>query len=234
MSFILDALRKSENERKRNQPPGLAATRVHRAGKTRNLWIPLVAVLAGINISLLIVMWVTSDDEAAPLAQAAPTTAPGNGNLGAPAATARTAAQRPAPPATPAPVARSNRSLADELQPAQETAQETGQAKSQTTPADVAPQVSAPVPGITTTRTPRPKSDVPTYTEVMLNGSVNLPPLRLDMHVYSDTVDERFVFVNMSKYREGDSLSEGPRITEITPTGVILNDQGTRFLLMRQ
>jgi hypothetical protein len=39
--------------------------------------------------------------------------------------------------------------------------------------------------------------------------------------------------VNMHKYVEGQSLSEGPTVERITPEGVILNRQGLRFLLPR-
>jgi hypothetical protein len=37
----------------------------------------------------------------------------------------------------------------------------------------------------------------------------------------------------MSKYREGERLSEGPVVEEITSTGAILNQQGNRFTLER-
>jgi hypothetical protein len=37
----------------------------------------------------------------------------------------------------------------------------------------------------------------------------------------------------MKKYREGDTLAEGPFVDEITSTGVILNHRGNRFTLER-
>ncbi len=45
---------------------------------------------------------------------------------------------------------------------------------------------------------------------------------------------ERFVFVNMRKYLEGETLKEGPSVERITAEGVILNQRGLRFLLPRQ
>jgi general secretion pathway protein B len=226
MSFILDALRKSENERKRNQPPGLADARIHRGNKNRNLWIPLVAVLVGINVSLLIVMWVTSDEPAAP--------APAS--VAAPVATAPTVATAPERPAavSASPAAgRTSRRLIDELEPEPPQSRATASAP----PAAPAATPQSWTPAVTTTtpaQTQNTGDSIPGYTEVVLNGSVNVSPLRLDMHVYSDATEERFIFVNMAKYREGDTLSEGPRVVEITALGVILNQQGTRFLLMRQ
>ncbi|NOR67834.1 MAG: GspB domain-containing protein, partial [Woeseiaceae bacterium] len=61
-----------------------------------------------------------------------------------------------------------------------------------------------------------------------------LPDLHLDIHVYSDQPAERFVFVNMNKYREQARLAEGPLVKEITPEGVILEHLGNGFLLPRE
>ena len=63
---------------------------------------------------------------------------------------------------------------------------------------------------------------------------MQLPELHLDIHVYSGEPSERFVFVNMVKYKERGKLAEGPTITEIVPEGVVLDYLGTRFLLPRE
>jgi general secretion pathway protein B len=74
---------------------------------------------------------------------------------------------------------------------------------------------------------------LPTNNSLIANGT-NLPDMKLDIHVYSAKPAERFVFVNMRKYVEGQSLAEGPVVERITPDGAILNQHGTRFLLPRQ
>jgi general secretion pathway protein B len=74
---------------------------------------------------------------------------------------------------------------------------------------------------------------LPTIHEVIANGTVMLPNLHLDIHVYSDIPEDRFVFINMSKQRENSKLTEGPVVKEILPEGVILEYQGTSFLLTR-
>ena len=61
-----------------------------------------------------------------------------------------------------------------------------------------------------------------------------LPEMHVDLHVYATNPQDRFVFVNKRKYREGETLQEGPRIEQITRDGVILNQQGRRFILPRQ
>jgi general secretion pathway protein B len=75
---------------------------------------------------------------------------------------------------------------------------------------------------------------LPSIHEVRASGAITLPDLHIDIHVYSDVPEDRFVFINMAKQREGTRLSEGPVVTEITPEGVVLNYQGTLFLLPRE
>ena len=75
--------------------------------------------------------------------------------------------------------------------------------------------------------------NLPTFEDLVSSGT-NLPELHLDIHVNSAKPSERFVFVNMRKYLEGEVLKEGPTVERITSEGVILNQRGLRFLLPRQ
>ncbi|NNF41053.1 MAG: GspB domain-containing protein [Woeseiaceae bacterium] len=90
------------------------------------------------------------------------------------------------------------------------------------------------VPGVVRTPPARTAAALPTLQQVQANGAVDLPELHLDIHVYSDKPDDRFVFINMSKQRENSRLDEGPLVEEITPDGVVLQHQGTTFLLPRE
>jgi len=67
----------------------------------------------------------------------------------------------------------------------------------------------------------------------MASGTA-LPDMHLDIHVYAPKPADRFVFVNMRKYTEGQALKEGPTLERITPDGAVLNHHGLRFLLPRQ
>ena len=58
--------------------------------------------------------------------------------------------------------------------------------------------------------------------------------MHIDLHVYSANPQERFVFVNKRKYREGETLQEGPHVETITRDGVVLSQHGRRFILPRQ
>ncbi len=75
---------------------------------------------------------------------------------------------------------------------------------------------------------------LPSLTELRANGTLQLPDLHVDLHVYSDVPGERFVFINMHKYQENARLDEGPVLDEITSDGVILVYRGTTFLLPRE
>ena len=77
---------------------------------------------------------------------------------------------------------------------------------------------------------PAPATDnLPTADEVSARGG--LPALHLDLHVYATAPQQRFIFVNSRKYREGDALQEGPVVEQITSTGAVLSYRGARFKL---
>ena len=77
---------------------------------------------------------------------------------------------------------------------------------------------------------PAPVADnLPTADEVTARGG--LPELHLDLHVYASSPQQRFIFVNSRKYREGDALQEGPVVEQITTTGAVLSYRGARFRL---
>ncbi len=74
---------------------------------------------------------------------------------------------------------------------------------------------------------------LPTFQQVVADGTLTLPDLHVDIHVYSEVAADRFVFINMAKHKEGSRLAEGPLVKEITPDGVVLSHNGTTFLLPR-
>jgi general secretion pathway protein B len=85
----------------------------------------------------------------------------------------------------------------------------------------------------TATYAPAPAANnLPRADDMTARGA--LPELRLELHVWSTKPQERFVFVNGRRYREGDSTAEGATVEEITREGVIMNSGGNRFLLSRE
>ena len=121
--------------------------------------------------------------------------------------------------------------FADQLADAREKAP----ARQQSAPPQAAVTEDGPaaMPEVSPAPAPAVAAAVPTIYEVRANGTLVLPDLHLDIHVYSDVPADRFVFINMSKQRENSHLAEGPLVQEITPEGVILSYRGTSFLLSR-
>ena len=98
-------------------------------------------------------------------------------------------------------------------------------------PAKSVPTVATPEPAQRPARAIQ--EGVPSLGQMQAAGLVSVGSLHVDMHVYSGDASKRFVFVNMKKYREGDRIAEGPMVEEITPEGVIMSQQGSRFRLDR-
>lgn len=243
MSFILDALQKSESQRQRQLGPGLATVR---RGKTRQavpVWVPVLAILLGVNILILVfVMW--PGDESVQVAATPSRTdtrsvADDPVNRGIAAAQKRgevRSLSREALVAThkdsePAVVEKQTQNRSGAGSVTVMTEQEMNEFLGTD---EAAVKVDATPPGSVTELLVDENTAVellPAMQELQLRGLIALPDLHLDVHVYSETDDERFVFVNMKKYREGERLREGPLLESITPQGIILRHNGRRFIL---
>jgi general secretion pathway protein B len=214
MSFILDALKKSEMERQRQSGPGLMDTTLTPRRSRLPVWAVALCVLLAVN--LLVLSFVL-------LRKSAPA--------------AHTARLPDAASAAPSPSAPDHFSPLDE---APVYAPEIPVAASpRPAPAGAAGVVPARPhhtdPLLTDEDTKADNLEVlPSISEISLVGAQALPELHLDVHVYSTRPAERFVYVNMRKYHEGATLAEGPVIERIRRDGVVLNYQGVRFILPRQ
>ena len=75
---------------------------------------------------------------------------------------------------------------------------------------------------------------LPTIGQIDLSGQPALPELHLDVHVFATKPADRFVYIDMRKYREGAALADGLTLERIRRDGVVLNYHGLRFVLPRQ
>jgi general secretion pathway protein B len=245
MSFILDALKKSENQRQRQTGPSLADITVIRRRNERPWWAFAVGALLALNLLVLLVVLMRNGD-AKPTApvqqqQVAPAPQPQTYSAPAPTPPPAQAYQPPAPTPGHFPTDPSVRSLADEADYEESYAAEPAAAVPAGPPKArrIEPPTVAPLPAETRARVnaaaaaPADSEVLPTANDLAASGT-NLPELHLDIHVHSRKAGERFVFVNMRKYQEGETLKEGPTVERITADGVILNQRGLRFLLPRQ
>ena len=218
MSFILDALRKSEHARERRALPGLIELASVRAPRSRLPWaLAAVALLLVVNMGVLLYVLARPASGPTAAAGAARATTPAIATI---AAAPPPADARPAPPPLVRPLAR-------EAAPA-DPAFEVPEPPLAARPA-YAPTPAAPV---------KPAADaaagLPTIRELPTAVAGALPPLHLDLHVFSADRAQRFVIVNGQRLREGGQLREGLALVAITPTGVVLDYRGSRFLLPRE
>lgn len=212
MSFILDALRKSETERQQQSGPGLADSQYRSAATKKGIWIPLLVLVLAVNAIVLVFVMSTGSDE----------TVDSTNQSRAPATLAEPVI-RPLAREIP----RETVATANEVAPAEKEG-------TNTQSAPVAAQIDGGTKGAAEPIAAGViQEGLPRLQQLVLAGQISVQPLHLDIHVYADARPERFVFINMKKYREGDNLAEGPSVEEITSTGVILAYRGDRFTLDR-
>jgi general secretion pathway protein B len=70
---------------------------------------------------------------------------------------------------------------------------------------------------------------VPEWSDLSLEFRSGFTLPHLDVHVYSDNPEKRFILVDLQKFREGDTLGSGAVLEEILPGSIQLYYQGTRF-----
>lgn len=224
MSFILDALKKSETERQEQGSAEFAnvPSSDDSPGVPRWLWV--LGFLLAINLVVLLGLLLREDtpDIINPRPDVQTDTAASGGGSFA----ERLGEIRDQQP-----------SGAVARQPGTAAAGESvTAAPAQVAPAQVAPEQAIPVQAAPTEAASPSQftlSALPTADDLRLTGKMQIAELHLDIHVYSDAAADRFVFINMVRHQENSRLAEGPVVREITPEGVILDYQGTEFLLPR-
>jgi len=240
MSFILDALKKSESDRQRESGPALFEVKVARPRARLPLWAIAIAALLAINLA--IVSWMlmrhpTRADGSSPTPPAR-TGAPPAAPLAAPpspaAVTANAAvAQAPAAPQSTTPLALAPSSSPPAPPPlVSANSGGTAGALRELNPEDYLPAAEPPPESSRHVRRGTAEG-VPLYQDLAATPGSQLPQLRLDLHVFAARPEDRFVMINMRKLREGESLADGVHVDGITADGVVLSYNGSRFLLPR-
>jgi general secretion pathway protein B len=222
MSFILDALRKSELERQRQRGPGMAEFPAARAD--RRLPVALVVIGALLAVNIVVVVFFMLREAPAPATTQAATAAPSSTTSAPPSAAAS--------PSQPAPGAQG--ALESEALPSQgfeEPPVEIYGAPA-TQPPDapdptLLPEAPAAAPSVTYSEAP------PADDAVSVEAATGLPELSVDLHIFAEDPAKRAVFINGRRYTKGDRIAEGPVVEDITRDGALLSYRGRRFLLPR-
>lgn len=268
MSFILDALKKSESEHQRQAGPALFEVKVAPPRHRLAPWAVALGALLAVNLVVVGWMLTRGSSTAARKALQTPTVAtetaprsaatarsatapspspvtpapgssgPGASPGGAPAGSSKAPVARTSTPANSPASDRPAASQSDAAAAAAEASDAGGSSAYDSNPADFAPAVepaeNAPTQNGGGSVVRASDGSLPSYREAASAPGADLPALRLDLHVYDARPDRRFVFLNMIKLRQGQSLPNGVRVERITPSGVVLAYGGKRFLLQRR
>jgi general secretion pathway protein B len=250
MSFILDALKKSESDRQRQSGPSLFEVKVAAPRRRLPVWAVAIAILLLVNF--IVLSWMLLRHPApqrAVTAAGAPATPPPAAAVVSQPAAADAAPARTADGATAA-------ATAGEAAAARAPSPAAGSSLGATSPGPSQPAATAPLAGAGADRASPPAADtasddapaiepaaapgsggtgtaadLPLYQQIVTSDG--LPALHLDLHVFADRPEDRFVMVNMHRLGEGDSLPNGVQVEAIRPDGVVMSYRGTRFLLPR-
>ena len=240
MSYILDALRKSDQQRQRGAAPTLLlgqATAVAPKQPALLSYGLLALVLLGAGIAIgWLRPWQPEPASPAPVAIAAKPPEPGQSQAPAvrpdmaPKPEPELHAQNSAPATQAVPA------------PAPALAQPHGAAgvkiERQRAPpkavAKMSKKAAAPVPeqALSTSSgaaDAAPAQNVISLAELPLSLQQELPPMTISVHAYSGRPGDRMVGINNRMLREGDYVVPGLKLEQITPEGMILSYKGYSF-----
>jgi len=203
MSFILDALKKSETDRQQQTGAEFSSIPSSSGEPNSFKWLWILALLLLVNIIVLVGVLMRPDK------------APDVPEFVEPPQVEQPQATEP--------------SFEERVAEAKQN-----QSPPAESAADISPVQQQPAATIAAEEPSPSRPRLMTIDELRLNGTLQLPELHLDIHVFADDPAERFVFINMTKHRENSPLAEGPVVAEITKDGVILEYQGRTFLLPRE
>jgi general secretion pathway protein B len=223
MSFILDALKKSESERNRQSGPVLLEVRVAPPRSRLPVWAIVlgVALLANALVLGYLLLRPATTAPAPP-----PTIVTVPAAVVAPVATPPQVAPAVATVAPPV----TTGVLPDPSQPGTPLPDAAG--SSAPNAADYEPAITVHSPASPSAGSVAADMGLPTLNDLNASGA-NLPELRLSLHVYDADPARRYVLLNSTRLREGESTPDGIRLERVTESGVILSWRNRRFTLQR-
>jgi general secretion pathway protein B len=230
MSFILDALRKSEIERQRQSGPSMAEFPLARPD--RRLPVALIAIgfLLAVNLAVVLFFMLRSDKDPEPAAAAAQPTAAAPTSVTSPPPA--TAAPAPAP-AAPAPASQGDLPAAAGGPGTVTYAQSDLDGETATFPPDAPDPTLLPETPLQAQAGASAGASAGTEDAATVEAQTGLPPLSVDLHIFTDDPAKRAVFINGRRYTQGATIAEGPTVEQITHEGAVLSYRGRRFLLPR-
>jgi len=232
MSYILDALKKSHQARRRGSvatSPG-SVPRISPSLSDNGLWFTAgIISLMGVT-AVAFLFWRNTTDQT-------PVSPPETVTSEAVTQPAGVAlindSPRIVPPAKPANNASPVGDLADEARVTAPGVAATRQKALVIKPNGKAAAANSkqqmnPIPPISLV-----SDDTPLLQQMPTEFQRALPRLAVTIHVYSPQESQRILFINNREYHKGDHIESDISVEEIVPDGVILSFRGERFKLGR-
>ncbi len=252
MSYILDALRRADDERQRHGPrtpelaPGLAApTTLHHARRRPSSSNTIAAAVVIVVALASTGAWLWTDHDRSPTDSpgnngATATVPPGDRPVVASITVPRVQIKQPDEPTTTIPVPPPptlDEPTVDNNAGAAMTAVALPTPVNRPAPAEAEaePRTGPALRGAVGGTPGTDSGDLPTaWRDLPLSQRKNLPHPRLDVHVYDTDPRRRFVMIALQKYREGDALPDSSELERIHADGIILVFRGQRYSLPRR
>jgi general secretion pathway protein B len=215
MSYILEALKKSEQERQIGHVPDISMVQeTPRPVVFR--WPRWLLIALVVNVLILsVIIWRPWEMR-----------------------TAQPDSQAMAPTSTPAPVPAETQPIVDAsvAEPASAPAVVHSEAPEVDLPAPVSQMPLPPPAPIYNPEPARIETEPvlpPRWQDLSIDERNNLPAPRIDVHVFAREPARRFVLINLRKYQEGDTIDGGATIESILADGIVLSYQGQRYRVER-
>ena len=213
MSYILDALKKSEQERGRGSAPGVQT--LHSSGlnyhsKKTQLWPYILLAAVFINLAALLYFIMNRSD---------------TGMAVQPQAIANETAPETAPPMQTATIQKTATSTPDDIRSEAIVYKPVSMPGAANSPVEAQPQASraeAVAPSTT-------GQSIVEMDELPFDVLQHIPALEFSAHVYSSNPVQRSIVINGRFMEEGDRVASDLFLSEITRDGAIFDFQGQLF-----
>jgi len=250
MSFILNALRKSEQERQALQSENVTdKILLPQPPQGRSKATKLLVFLFIANVLVISgIVWYLRNNLMSTPGTAAPAVAPRLAQDTKPEPEAIVEPVQPEKPAQNAQSATSIAELIDKEKPAQAPLP-VKPVVAKKSPAEAVKQtaIAYPEPQIQNTPSIAPaaktqadipeaiavSSDIPYLSDLPAEFRQKVPKFAINVFVYSQSPEERFVMVDMVKYKPGQQIKDAMLLKEILPDGFVVEYQNQAFKIKR-
>ncbi len=237
MSYILEALKKSEKERQLDEIPDLQADHSlppsKREERKSPVWRTPKVVISGAACVAALLWWKLSAEPPVSVAETPLKTIPAASVPEIPPQKVSQVVEKAdavLPVVNEQPVKKNSQAVAHSEKPSSPSVATVGRKKIVSRPTAVL--TSAPIPARKIDSSPPEKAEFslpPLMEDLPVAIRAGIPDLTFAGHVYSEVAAKRLIIINNRIVREGDLISNGLSLKQIDPDGVVLQYERSVF-----